>query len=99
MTLREVTQHIEAYLEKIKQKNETEQYLAWLNGSYVAAAIGCTFGKKSYPKNPLESNSNELEIHEDMTDEEKREMTEKLFANLEIMKANYELAHKEGNGE
>ena len=41
---------------KTELQFETSNVSVWLNGMYVAYALGASFGKKSYPEKPLNLN-------------------------------------------
>lgn len=93
------------------QRKMIDEYL-WLNGIYTRIAVTVAVsnvmsGKNSkakYIENPLLSDENkkdDLGIHDNMTEEEIREATAKLFRNLDIMQKNFNLSRdvKNGDGE
>ena len=94
----DVELYIIQYDKRIKAENELiferMKYAAWLNGLYVRMAVGSVLSKRSkYPKEPLGSKENTNEhivAREDMTDEEKEELTRLFFDNLNEMQENFE---------
>lgn len=86
--------------EKIKEQD----YLAWLFNKYTLSAVSvavehCLAGKEAkseYIKEPfLQDIEEKQKINEELTEKEKKKRTEKLFMNLRIMGANFNL-NKEG---
>lgn len=71
MTPAAISEIEKAYIERIKDKREYDEQIAWLNRQYVRAAIISAFVKKvKYPKNPIE----ERELKRtDFTDDEKEQ--------------------------
>ncbi len=65
----------------------------------LSATVGNMFKKRGmkpneYPKEPIDIFSEKhLNIHENMTEEEKVAETEKLFDMLNLMQTNFELSH------
>lgn len=53
MTPADIYEHINAFMDNRRDKIQQLEYAAWLNGVYVVRAIGCTFGNKNYPENPI----------------------------------------------
>ena len=91
--------------EKIKEAD----YLAWLCNQYTASAVmvavdRCLNGKKAtskYVEKPVLQDvffkeENSVSMQGDLTEEEKKQKTEKLFMQLKIMGANFNLNHKDG---
>lgn len=98
MTPKIIGIYIDIYKEKEEEKYKILEYQPWLIGKYVADAIGCTFGKHKYPKNPLsEENENsniQKEEARELTEEEKIKQAEQIFLKLRIMSANFNINHK-----
>lgn len=104
LTPRRVNVIVEAY--KLKRHIEDEK--AWLLGDYifdaVSLALSNAFRKKgSKPKEYLEvvnqpilKRISEERDENNLTESEKKEKTELLFKNLEIMAANYKIQQKAG---
>lgn len=92
-------------LEGYRLKKKTIDEQQWMLGGYVfeavSLAMGNAFRKKgqkprgyfSELKQPFLKDI-ELKDENNMTEEEKRIKTERLFTNLEIMAANYNMKHK-----
>lgn len=89
-----------------KLKRKEEDTMMWLQGGYifdgVSLALGNAFKKKGqkakeYFKELKEPYlSREITAGSEMTEKEKRTMTEQLFTNLEIQMANFNLRKKSG---
>lgn len=88
--------------EKIKEQD----YLAWLFGQYtlsstIVAVEKCFAGRKAKSKYIEKPILSEIEQKQEktnsakLTEEEKKKQTEKLFMQLKIMGANFNLNHKE----
>lgn len=77
---------MDAYKEQKEEEAKKLEFSAWRNGIYVLNAIGAAFGgnKHKYPDNPLEEKTVVVEDME-LTEEEKREWTMKLFGKLQKM--------------
>ena len=92
MTPAAISEIEKAYIDRIKDKREHDEQMAWLNGQYVRAAIISAFDKKvKYPKNPIE----EKELKRtDFTDDEKEKYVNMLFGNLEEMQNAFEANQK-----
>lgn len=90
----------EAYILRKKDEN----MMLFIQGQYTQMALASTVGnmfKKrgmkptEYPKEPFDIFSEKrMNIHENMTKEEKVKETEKLFDMLNLMQTNFELSHK-----
>lgn len=90
--------------EKIREKD----YLAWLFNQYTLSAVLCAVdrclngnkAKTKYVENPVlkdffgDNKNSTVDKQSDLTDEEKQNETEKLFMQLRIMGANFNLNHK-----
>lgn len=64
----------------LKRKKEREKELlkiGWINGMYVLQAIGSSFGKTKYPKDPFEQERKNAECEE--SEEETQPMTDADF--------------------
>lgn len=84
-TLTDVYMRITAYRDREEAEAQKLEYLAWLAGVYNTTGIGTLFSEKAkYPESPLKEN---YVIVEDMelTEEEKVEWQNKLFAKLQGM--------------
>lgn len=89
-----------------KLKRKEEDTMMWLQGGYifdgVSLALGNAFKKKGqkakeYFKELKEPYlSREITAGSEMTEKEKKTMTEQLFTNLEIQMANFNLRKKSG---
>ena len=87
---------IEAYNKKRKQEFDYDNALAHLSGVYIRdallATVGNMFSKNAsfeYPKKPYGAE----DIERELTEKEKDEQRRLFVANLELMKANFELNH------
>lgn len=96
--------YVNAYNERLQRESDIIEYTAWLNGVFTANAIMSTVGnsqwfkdKKTkahkYPDNPLAEKQKQV-YEANMSEEEKKKQTELLFAKLNVMKTNFDLAHK-----
>lgn len=96
--------YLHEYNERKKQEAEMIEYTAWIYGAYTSHAIMATIGNSSwfkdkkakaheYPKNPI-ADKYQHKYEENMSEEEKKKQTELLFAKLNVMKTNFEIAHK-----
>lgn len=106
MTPKVFNVYAKAYSEKRKEEAELIEFRAWVYGIYTSNAIMSTIGNSSwfkdkntkaheYPKNPLEKVDRDKQLYsDDLTEEEKKRETELLFAKLNVMKVNFDLAHK-----
>lgn len=70
--------YYQAYLLEEEHKQRETDTLAWLVGSYVAEAIGCTFGKSKYPKKPHSYTDNSME-NSQLSEEKRAEMWMNMF--------------------
>lgn len=89
---------LKGHEEKIKEQD----YLAWLFNQYTMSAVSvavehCLAGKKAkskYIEKPIMQKIEEKqEENRQLTEEEKKRQTEKLFMQLRIMGANFNLNH------
>ena len=56
-TMKDVNIRIRDYQEKEENRVKELEYVAWMNGLYIRAAVASAFSKKAqYPENPLEQN-------------------------------------------
>lgn len=84
------------YDKRLKAKTEAEfkkmEYSAWTTGFYVRIAVASVLSKKAkYPKQPYgHEEQNTIVAREDMSAEEKAEITDLLFANLGEMQRKFE---------
>lgn len=98
-TPNDVYTRIEVAVKEIEQKQKAESqmvdYTAWLHGLYVQYAVASIMSKRAkYPKKPFsQKETGKIVVTEDMSDEQKAEITNILFANLEEMQGKFE-AHK-----
>lgn len=84
-TLNDVYMRVMAHKEKEEAEAQKLEYLAWLAGAFNMSAIGSSFSKKiKYPESPLKENYVVVEDME-LTEEEKIEWQNKLFAKLQGM--------------
>lgn len=95
---------LESFYTAYKRKRELEDEKMWLYcGVYVKSAFETVIahfgaglsGKKSnakYIEMPITKQAEEN--NRELTEEEKRVQTEKLFARLQIMEANFNLTHR-----
>lgn len=92
--------------EKIKEQD----YLAWLFNQYTLSAVSvavehCLAGKKAkskYIENPFMQGMEQKQAKKSsatLTEEEKKKQTEKLFMQLRIMGANFNLKNKNQDSE
>lgn len=86
------------YKEKIKEQD----YLAWISNQYTLSAVSvavehCLAGRKAHSKyieKPIMQEQKEsYEENSLLTDKDKKKQTEKLFMQLRIMGANFNLNH------
>lgn len=94
------------YQEKRKEEAKMVEFTGWIYGIYTSNAIMSTIGNSSwfkdkhtkaheYPDNPLEKVNRDKQLYsDDLTEEEKKRETELLFAKLNVMKVNFDMAHK-----
>ncbi|MCB7336326.1 hypothetical protein LI010_19925 [Enterocloster aldenensis] len=73
MTPADVREQIKAYMDNRRDSIQQLEYAAWLNGIYVVRAIGCTFGNKKYPENPITAGKTLTEEDVNPDDPEKNE--------------------------
>lgn len=94
--------YLKAHKEELKEKD----YLAWLSNQYTLSAVSvavehCLAGKKAkseYVKKPIMQEAEDKQTENKLlTEEDKKKQTEKLFMQLRIMGANFNLNHKEEN--
>lgn len=87
---------VDSYRTGLKEKMDYDNLICYLQGRYIVDALLCTvgnmFSKKGaknheYPKEPYELNPKE---EKELTEEEKDTQVKQLFANLELMKENFE---------
>lgn len=92
---------LKGHEEKIKEKD----YLAWLSNQYTLSAVSvavehCLAGRKAkskYIEKPIMQETTEKQVaneNKQLTEEEKKKQTEKLFMKLRIMGANFNLNHE-----
>lgn len=82
---------IDAYSECMRDDALMTEYACWLNGYYVLEALGCAFGKRKYPKNPIEEAKDKRTEKEKKVDENKKQ--EQMFvAQMLIRQANFNLS-------
>lgn len=100
MTPHDVNLVLEGFKLKQERENELQNTMMYIQGRYFVDALLCTvgnmFNKKGakaieYPKEPYP-----LTPPKPMTEKEKQAEVDKLFANLELMKSNFENAHNRG---
>lgn len=100
MTPHEILLVLEGFKEKQKREMEIQNTMMYIQGRYFVDALLCTvgnmFSKKGaksieYPKEPYQ-----LGEPRELTEAEKQAQVDQLFANLEMMKSNFENAHKQG---
>ena len=95
---------IDFYDKRVKSEAEASfermKYASWLNGLYVRLAVASVFSKKGkYPKEPY-GNEDHIEAREDMSDEEKEQLTQMFFDNLFEMQDSFNNSKKAtGEGE
>ena len=80
--------------DKIKLKNRMSEIetSAYVNGIYVARAVGACFSKGSkYPEKPLGIFDFDKREQKELTEEEIELAREKLIANLQLMQVNFEV--------
>lgn len=94
--------YLKAHEEEIKEQD----YFAWLFNQYTLSAVlvaveHCLAGKKAkseYVKKPIMKEVEDKQTKNKLlTEEDKKKQTEKLFMQLRIMGANFNLNHKEEN--
>lgn len=81
---------------KMQERKDEEM---WTFGIYIMNAVStvianCFGNKAEYMKEPLHKQA----ITKELTQEEKNRQIEMLFANLQIMQANFEVSHKSNGG-
>lgn len=80
--------------DKIRFKNKMSdmETSAYVNGIYVAKAVGACLSKGSkYPEKPLGIFEFDKREEKELTEEEIKLAREKLIANLQLMQANFEV--------
>lgn len=91
---------LKGHEEKIKEQD----YMAWLSNQYTLSAVSvavehCLAGKKAkskYIEKPImQEMANKKIESKPLTEEDKKKQTEKLFMQLRIMGANFNLKNKE----
>lgn len=95
-----------AYHERLKLEDAQAHRNSYYIFEGVSLALANAFRKKGHKpkdyfeifKKPLLQMIDEESKPSDMTEEEKRKMTEKLFTNLEIQMANFNLKQEVKNG-
>lgn len=96
--------YLTEYDKRIKASAEADfkkmEYSAWTIGFYVRSAVASVLSKKvKYPKQPYGAEEhNTIVVTEDMSDEEKSEITDLLFANLGEMQTKFENYKKTQGG-
>lgn len=99
---------IDFYDKRVKSEAEASfermKYASWLNGLYVRLAVASVFSKKGkYPKEPYgneNATQDHIEAREDMSDEEKEQLTQMFFDNLLEMQDSFNNSKKAtGEGE
>lgn len=92
--------YLKAHEEELKEKD----YLAWFFNQYTLSAVSvavehCLAGKKAkskYIEKPImQEMANKKIESKPLTEEDKKKQTEKLFMQLRIMGANFNLKNKE----
>lgn len=91
--------YLKAHEEELKEKDR----LAWLSNQYTLSAVlvaveHCLAGKKAkseYIKKPITQEMEDKQTEsKPLTEEDKKKQTEKLFMQLRIMGANFNLNHE-----
>ncbi len=102
MNPRIIKLHVEGYKKKEEIEFEKTNIYSHLQGQYfleaLYASVGNMFKPKStkpheYPKKPYER-----QVSKELSEEEKREQTEKLFMSLRLMEVNFNATHKSKDG-
>lgn len=93
LTPNEIYLHIQSFKEHVEERAREIEYAAWLNGSYVVAAIGTSFCKNiSYPENPLSVRSQSIEEKAKKSGKTESELQQELlYMQLRVMQANFQL--------
>ena len=90
---------VDLRIKAYKKMQEQKDYEMWTMGAYVLNAFSTVLsnflGKKAeYMKEPLHKQNQTQEL----TQKEKDKQIELLFANLNIMKSNFEASHRKDGG-
>lgn len=93
---------LEPFTEAYKFKRNMKDEEMWLMGAYVMSAVTVAVernlagrkAKSRYIEKPLSQGTKESVINDNMTEDEKREVTQQLFYRLQILQSNYELNNK-----
>ena len=85
-TLKDINQRLEIFKEQQEYEAKRLEYVPWMTGLYVRAALGSFFlGKKcKYPENPVKEKEEFVDI-ENMSTEELKELQEKEMLKLDAM--------------
>jgi cell shape-determining protein MreC len=93
-TPREIKPYMEAERIRLKTADRNNFYAGAYIYHAVAAAVENVFNgpkaKAKYLKQPF----SEMQSEEEMSEERKRELTQQLFSQLEVMQMNFELSKK-----
>lgn len=96
-TMKDVNIRIRDHQEKEENRVKELEYVAWMNGLYIRAAVASAFSKKAqYPENPLEQKV----IVEDMelTEEEKEKYRKSFVERLQRMQQRFNNNKNGGDG-
>lgn len=95
---RRILMEIDAFKAQEKRRINENNFIAHLQGAYMVealiATVGNMFSKHGNYKYPEKPYSLESSSTDGMSEEEKKNKTQVLFAQLEIMAQNYNLKHK-----
>ncbi len=95
--MRSLNAHIDAY--KLQREMRDEE--SWINGQYMLSAVSvavehCLSGKKAkskYIEEPIMKTAKKQQELEKLDEDNKKNMINHLFTQLQVRQANFELSH------